>query len=231
MRCVIAALCVLLLPQSDVASPNQVPTSNPHCIRFYDGACSEALGAWLPSSGYGYVADQWRHGRATRIQQRDGFMYENEKPASPMYLGFQGPDDGTFFVYGMAGPPRGHVVYDPVHHIAFYKQGCCSWDEVVAASHVAPPPKTVVARDLSTLRTVRGIYLGMHPSAVTRTYGASSLLTVSGHADVRMLAYTTWKPAKDVTGVGIGFPGTCGQFENFYFRGDRLILIQFGNGC
>jgi len=229
-RCLVAALCyVVALPSAAASTPHPVPTDNPHCVKLYHGACNEALGAWLP--GFGDAAEAWRHGHATTIQQRDGFVYENEKPASPRFLGFQGPDDGTFFVYGNAGPPKGHVVYDALHRVAFYQQGCCSWNEVVAASNTSHPPLLVVARDLSGLHTVRGIHLGMRPAEVTRIYGASSLLTVPGRAGVTMLAYTTWKPLASGQSVGEAFGGTCGQFENLYFRADRLILIQLGNGC
>jgi hypothetical protein len=142
-------------------------------------------------------------------------------------LGFQGPDDGTPFVYGAAGPTRGHVVYDPAHRIAFFEQGCCSASEVVAAADVVPPPKHVVTNDLSGLSTVRGIRLGETPTAVMQIYGKSKMLTVTGHAGLQMLAYTTWKPFKSVSTVA----SPCGQFQNFVFRQERLIYIRFGNGC
>jgi hypothetical protein len=193
-------------------------------------AWDQALGAWLPS--FGEAASVWRDGHATRIEQRDGFAYKT-KSHGPWVdaLGFQGPYDGTHFIYGEAGPPRVWVVYDYSQHVAFYAQGCCSWQEVVAALDLTLPPNPVIARNLSTLHTKRGIHLGMRAAEVTRIYGASPLLAVHDHKDVKMLAYTTWKPFKEVRGVGAGFPGTCGQFQNFYFRNDQLILIQLGNGC
>jgi hypothetical protein len=199
-----------------------MPTVYPDCPKYYDGACSEAIGAWLP--GFGFASDHTK--QATRIRQRDAFVYEHEEPSDPDGLDFQGPSDGTFFVYGGAGPPKGHLVYDYAHHIAFFEQGCCSWQDVVAASSMAPPPKRVVKRDLNDLHTVRSIRLGMNVESVTRIYGRSSLLPVASHNSVKLLAYTTW-PVKESNIIN----SPCGQFENFYFRNDRLVLIQLDNGC
>jgi hypothetical protein len=225
MRVVALTLCVvacfsLLAASSATTSLNQQGTA------LFGSAWSPALGAWLPS--YGDLDEPWRHGEATQIAQRDWFQYKNEKPGSPYAVGFRGPGgDGTGFVYGAAGPTRGHVVYDPVHRIAFFEQGCCSANEVVAAADVLPPPKHVVSRDLSDLSTVRGIRLGETPTAVMQIYGKSSWLQVAGHADLQMLAYTTWKPFKSLNTA----TGPCGQFQNFVFRQERLIYIGFGNGC
>jgi len=194
------------------------------CARFFHNACSEALGAWLPS--YARSNDAWQRRAATHISRRDRFVYEGERPKTPQLFGFQGPEDGTFFVYGNAGPPRGHVVYDYAHRLTFYDQGCCSWHDVVAAADVPSPPKGVVARNLISLHTIRGIRLGQTPSQVMHIYGKSALLAVPGYSKVRMLAYTTWPPARTLTTIH-----TCGQFENFFFHRDRLMLIQLGNGC
>ncbi len=220
----ILALCTLLAAAFTYGSaPSPMPTVYSDCPKYYDGACSEAIGRWLPT--FGIASDRWA--QAKRVHQRDGFIYENERPRVPDALGFQGPDDGSFFVYGNAGPPKGHVVYDPKHHVAFYQQGCCSWDDVVAASDVSSPPKHLVSRDLSGLRTVRGIRLGMRPSDVIRIYGSSNLLSVARHDGVSLLAYTTWPPKRSLKSV----EEPCGQFENFFFRHDHLVLIQLGNGC
>jgi hypothetical protein len=187
-------------------------------------AWNPALGAWLPS--FGDLGEPWRSGAATEIAQRDGFVYAKPDQDRPNTLGLQGPGDGTAFVYGKAGPVRGHVVYDPAHHVAFYEQGCCSYFDVAASADVVPPPKPVVTHDLSGLTTVRGIRLGETPTAVMQIYGRSRLLSVTGHAGLQMLAYTTWKPFKSMTTVT-----PCGQFQNFVFRQERLIYIGFGNGC
>jgi hypothetical protein len=225
LRHAVLALCFLAAIESLGASPSPKPTHTWDPNAHYGTAYSPALGAWLPS--YGVAPEAWWHGQATHIDQRDGFAYENEKPWRPDALGFQGPDDGTFFVYGEAGPPKGHVVYDPAHRIAFYDQGCCSWHDVVVAADVAPPPKRVVTRDLSDIHTVRGIRLGVTPTAVMQVYGKAKLLPVTGHADVQLLAYTTWAPMKSQAALR----GPCGQLENFVFRQNRLIFIQLGNGC
>ena len=214
-------LFVLLFGAS--ATPT-VPAELAECVRFYGSACSEALGAWLPhfvESGYA-----WEAGRATHIEKRDAFVYGSYVAPANVPLGYVRPYDGTFFVYGNAGPPKGHVVFDYAHHIAFYSQGCCSGNDVVAVVGVADPPKRVVARDLSGLRTVRGVRLGMSPAGVMSIYGASHLLRVPNHGDLRLLAYTTWPPFHAVPSRD-----PCGQFQNFVFRYDRLISLQIGNGC
>jgi len=198
------------------------PTENPECVKYFHSACSEALGKWLPL----FVRSNDFWDAATHVSRRDGFVYLGYRPRSDDFLGFQGPRDGTFFVYGNAGPPKGNVVYDYAHHIAFYKQGCCSWTDVVAA-YSPPPPKRVVNRDLTALHTVRGIHLGMSPQQVQRVYGQARFTRVPGYPNVYVLAYTTWPPSKTVTIVHM----PCGQFENFFFKHGRLIMIQLGNGC
>jgi hypothetical protein len=120
-------------------------------------------------------------------------------------------------------------VYDPVHRIVFYGEGCCSWSDLVAAADVRPPRHRIVERDLRALQTLRGVRLGMSPMQVMSVYGRAKLLAVVGHPRVRMLAYTTWPPvASAIQGAG---PLQCGQFQTFYFRHQRLVLIQLGNGC
>ncbi|MGH7727190.1 MAG: hypothetical protein ACREM2_00140 [Vulcanimicrobiaceae bacterium] len=206
--------------------PKAMPTENPACVQSYGKACSEAIGTWLPNYLFQYDADPWQTGRATHIAKRDGFVYENEKLPPAQFLGVEGPFDGTFFVHGDAGPPRGRVVYDYVHRIALYEQGCCAADEVVAALGAPPPPKRVISKDLSGLRTVRGIRFGITPAAVIAIYGKAPLQPIAYHPDLRLLAYTTW-PASNTHWAH----SPCGQMENFVFRHGRLAFIQFGNGC
>ncbi len=207
------------------ASPTPNPAINEEGKQLFGSAWSPALGAWLPS--YGDGDNPWRDGEATHIDQRDGFVYEG-KALIKGYFGSLGPADGTPFVYGAAGPPRGHVVYDPARHIAFYEQGCCSADEVVAAADVSPPPKTVVTRDLSGLRTARGIRFGSTAADVMRIYGLSKPLSVAGHPGLQMLAYTTWAPFKSLDAAS---QAKCGQMQNFILRENRVVFIQFENGC
>jgi len=134
-------------------------------------------------------------------------------------------------VYGDAGPTKGYVVYDPVHRIAFYEQGCCSWEDLVAAADTPAPPKPVVMRDLQNLTTMRGVRLGQTVRQVERIYGAATLLAVHGHPHVEFLAYTTWPPYIHAGHYPPHWRDPCGQFENFYFRQGRLMLIQLSNGC
>ena len=224
MRTVALVLCLITSVASLGASLTPMSaTIDEEGKAMFGSAWSPALGAWLPSFGDG--DKPWRRGEATHIDQRDGFVYEG-KVLVKGYFGFLGPTDGTRFVYGNAGPPRGHIVYDPTHHIAFFEQGCCSWDEVVAAIGVAPPPKQVVSRDLSNLHTARGIRFGATSADVIRVYGRSKLLSVATHPGLQMLAYTTWAPFRSRTSYS-----KCGQMENFIFRGDRVVFIQFENGC
>ena len=184
---------------------------------------SPAIGSWLPS--YSESNNPWLEGHAGLIHRRDGFVYEGRTLGLDGRFG-EAPRDGTFFVYGNAGPPKGYVVYDPAHRIAFYGQGCCSWFDLVAAANAPPPPKRVVHRDLSGLRTVRGVSLGMSPAEVMSIYGRVKFAPLRAHPRMQLLAYTTWPPVtKLATGSG------CGQFQNFYFRARRLVLIQLGNGC
>lgn len=188
-----------------------------NCKRFFGAACSRWLiGAWLPT--YGDSNNPWQEGRVHYIHQSDAFrMHANR---------------GTFFVYGKAGPPRGHAVYDSAHRIAFYEQGCCSWHDVVAAADVGPPPTSVISRDLTRLRTIRGVHLGMSPAGVMSIYGRGKMRDVIAHLGITILAYTTWPPAAGVVRRPVAvISGSCGQFENFYFRAKRLVLIQLGNAC
>jgi hypothetical protein len=165
-----------------------------------------SLSAWLPA--FANSSAFWDD--AVHISQRDEFSYIGA--------------NGTSFV---VGPARGRVVYDYTHHIALYHVGCCAWGDVVLG-YASLPPERVVNRDLTALHTVRGIRLGMSPGGVTLRYGANTLRRVPRAKDVYVLAYTTWPPKSQMIGIT---RSPCGQFQNFYFRNDRLVLIQLGNGC
>jgi hypothetical protein len=197
-----------------------LPTNPPECAQYFHQACSEALGEWLPGFAFSSVF----RGDAKHITHTDGFVYAGKNAPSPDLLALRGPDDGTFFVYGDAGPPKGDVVYDYAHHIAFYDQGCCSWFESVAG-YASPPPKRIVDRDLSTLRTERGIRLGMSPADVEAVYGANTLRALPKTPGISVLAYTA------VLKMPSTIRAACEQDDNFYFRDSRLVLIQVGNAC
>jgi hypothetical protein len=163
------------------------------------------------------------HVRSQAVSFTDAFIYEGHKPrwsAAP-YTGWTSwnPPDGTFFVYGNAGPPKGSLVYDYAHHIAYYGEGCCSWHEVVLAAGVSAPPKRVVSRNLSSVRTVRGIALVQSVAEVMRLYGSAHVAHVTGHAELQMLSY--WHR----------FDRSCGQGGDFVFKNDRLIYAGLMDGC
>src|SRR5579872_6460002 len=84
---ILSAVCL-----AATSSPTPTPTWNGTSM--YGDAYSPAIGAWLPTIASWNVVS--RKG-PTRISQRDGFTYENERPESPQRLGFQGPEDGTKF--------------------------------------------------------------------------------------------------------------------------------------
>jgi hypothetical protein len=191
------------------------------CRPFFHDACSEAVGRWLPSFGAGFGSD-WS-ARATHVNQRDQFVYEGERDDHSSVLHSIGPRDGTPFVFGTAGPPRGTVVYDPTHHIAFFDVGCCSWREFVAAAGTPAPPKSVAKRDLRNLVTVRGARLWMTANEIRGIYGNAAFNPVPGRKDVSVLSYEAVLPFPPFT--------PCVQDQNFFFRADRLILIQLVNGC
>jgi hypothetical protein len=170
-------------------------------------ARNEALGAWLPSGED--LFEPWRlHLAATSALGWDEM--------------FTVPRGATYFWYGPAGPPKVHLVYDPVHHVALYRQGCCAWEESVLTTASTPPPRTVKAANLSGVRSKRGIALGASPDAVRRAYGPARLHGSTKKPALRVLSYYRNQHVK--------YSG-CGWFENFVFRANRLIEIQAGHGC
>lgn len=168
---------------------------------------NEALGKWLPA--YEDIFEPSRRHRAA-----DGPLGWNEM--------FTVPARATFFWYGPAGPPKVHVVYDPVRGIALYSQGCCSWQETVLAFVSKPPPRAVNTANLGAVRTPRGIGLGASPGAVRRAYGQAVLYPSTTKPRYRVLSYYRNQYTKG---------SACGWFENFVFRANRLIEIEAGHGC
>ncbi|MDQ6780458.1 MAG: hypothetical protein M3Z37_04805 [Candidatus Eremiobacteraeota bacterium] len=194
------------------------------CAELYGAsACVPVLTAWLPSLGD--PDNWWWHGKATRIHDRDGFRYGDES-ASRQIFGLT-LKQGTFFVREAPGPPKGRVIYDAAHRIALYEEGCCTAYKSVAADHVPLPPRKIVDRDLSQLKTVRGLQLGDSMERVLKVYGPSRALKLSANPGLVILAYTTWPPF----GVESILKAPCGQVENFAFRHERLVYIEFGDGC
>ncbi|MGZ6182938.1 MAG: hypothetical protein ACXWNV_12915 [Vulcanimicrobiaceae bacterium] len=118
-------------------------------------------------------------------------------------------------------------MYDRVHRIAFYERGCCAWHEIVEAAGVPSPPKSVVNRDLTSVRTARGVYLGETPSQVRSAYGDASLHAVAEHRGVVELSYTTLPPYNSPE----SHTNSSGQILNFVFRNGHLVLVQLEDGC
>jgi hypothetical protein len=180
-----------------------------YCKTYYHSACNNwKIGAWLPAPIEGF--EPWRKGVASHIAFTDHFVSGGE-PASP--------DDGTFFVYGSAGPPKGSVLYDDADSIAFYSQGCCAWHSIVLAAGLRRPPVHVQQRSLRNVRTARGIALGQTMDRVESVYGKTAVQTIAHNASLRMLSYYH------------SFGNTCGQFQNFGFVQNRLVYIELLSGC
>lgn len=200
--------------------PKTLPTESPSCREFFHDACSEALGRWLPVLSDPFASFD-ESTVVKRIAFSDAFIYENRMPQPTRFWGLQnwGPPDGTFFVYGNAGPPKGRVVYDYAHEIAFYDQGCCAWHEVVLTKGFPAPPKRVVDRDLTRVRTVRGIALGQPVSTLLRIYGTTKPTRISKQFDLELYRYYHT------------FDKNCGQGENFVYKNGRLVYIQLANSC
>jgi hypothetical protein len=203
----------------DVARRPSDATIETQCRPFFHDACSEAMGRWLPKFGYG--EDALSH--AKRTDTNDAFVYKSEHPwLSSHFLDFRGPADGTRFVYGQAGPPRGLVVYDRAHRIAYYGQGCCSWTESIAAANVSAPPRYVKASNLQNLATLRGVRLGQTQAQIQKIYGQATPRPVPGQPGIAVLAYTALQPSN---------VAECAQVQNFFLRSNHLILIQLENAC
>jgi hypothetical protein len=115
-----------------------------------------------------------------------------------------------------------NLVYDPVRRVALYEQGCCAWQETVLAVVPKPPPSAVKSANLGAVRTRRGIGLGASPSAVRGAYGAARLYPSTTKRGFLVLSYYRMHGTKG---------SACGWFENFVFRGGRLVEIEAGHGC
>lgn len=215
----VACLCVVLCSSASAlaapASPGSYAATEAMCrnsLKHY--TCSEALGRWLP-----YVAaDAVRDSSRTPTHVVDGFR---KTPQTSEWAFSAYAPVGTSFAHGSAGPPRGSVVYDRAHRIAFFGEGCCSYFSVVVAASVAPPPVHVQARDLAQIETDSGLHLRDSPANVVRVYGAAPLQPVPGHPEMRMLLYENASPPQPM----------CTQREEFLFMRGRLSFIGIYDGC
>ncbi len=185
------------------------------CRQYFHDACSEALGRWLTG---GDRSAFWRYKASTPVHKTDAFRYGTAHRSEPT--------DGTFVVFGQAGPEKGNAVYDRSNGIVFFNVGCCTWYDVVAAAGAEPPPKSLVARNLAALTTRRGIRLGQTVGDVRRIYGPSPLRSAANQKAFRILSYaSTRKDNFSLTAA------SCLMTYDFYFKRGRLAMIDFGEGC
>ena len=215
MRCAFSLLAIAVLAARALGAgaapaPTATKTPMPAYARQYAiflEARNEPLGRWLPANED--LFEPWRrhHAASATLAYREMFTI---------------PSGATFFWHGNAGPPKVHLVYDPTRRVALYDQGCCTWDETVLAVVSKRPPAAVKAANLAGVRTRRGIGLGASPNAVRRAYGEAVLYPSTTKPSLRVLSYYRRQGPKG---------STCGWFENFVFRGARLIEIQAGHGC
>jgi hypothetical protein len=115
-----------------------------------------------------------------------------------------------------------NVVYDAVHRIVLYRDGCCDWEETVLAAVAEPPPRRVRFGQLGAVRTLRGIGLGAAPAAVIHSYGPARMHRSATKPALEVLSYY-----RDMHTPG----SACGRYENFVFTADRLTEIHAGHSC
>jgi hypothetical protein len=191
------------------------------CRPYFGDACSEAIGHWLPRVyDNGLKGDAYKDVTMTHVHDE---IVDPADTGPPTHLGQREVFGGTLFVYGLAGPPKGRLVYDPAHHIAYFDEGCCSWHHVVIAADAAPPPKVVAERSLSGLHTMRGLRLGDSPAAVRAVFGSAPLhaTSISGQTDLlyqRLLVEP--KPYS-----------SCFENDTFLFRRGKLAAMEFLASC
>jgi hypothetical protein len=119
----------------------------------------------------------------------------------------------------MVGHDVWRVVYDPVHRIAFYSEGCCSFGYGVLMRTSTVAPAAVPRRDLGAMRTTRGVQLGMNASQVEAREGPA-LRTMGPAPNGRTaLAYST------VLGAD------CVEQRTFVFARGRRDAIDVLQGC
>ena len=199
------------LPHGAISAPvAKTVAPTPHALPARVGpwgtSSSKRLGAWIPQGED--LIEPWRlHVASTSPALAFGDLTDP-------------PVRATWFAHGPA-LVKVQAVYDPVHRVVLYHQGCCAWDETVLAL-AAPPPEPVVRRDLSRVRTRHGIALGASAARVVRAYGPARFHPSTQSPGLRVLSY--WRSQN------LHFSG-CAWFENFVLRANRLIEIQAGHSC
>jgi hypothetical protein len=189
------------------------------CRPYFGSACSEAIGRWLP-----YLGTAGRIPATVSQTTVTDAIVDPAGVGPEVFLNMHGPARGTLAVFGSAGPPKAHVVYDPVHRIAYYDVGCCSWHRVVLAAGVPAPPRTVAMRTLTGLHTERGIRLGDRPERVAAAYGRAALPPPIARSGEMRLTY--WKTKPNASPYS-----PCDSANSFVFKNDRLVEITFDIEC
>jgi hypothetical protein len=202
----------------------------PDATKTFGSAWSPALGAWLPDPDTGF--DAWSKGQAALSGRYDYFVCgaprtPTETKQSFYYAGSGCPlvTNGTYYVYGTAEPIKGNVVYDRAHRIVLYSRGCCAWRGFALSANAGPPPKPVSGANLSGVRTMRGVSLGMTRAQVEKIYGPARPHGTKGRPGGTTLSYTTMKAKPNEPG------DACGQFQSFSFLRDQLVSIELLAGC
>jgi hypothetical protein len=92
----------------------------------------------------------------------------------------------------------------------------------VLAEGAAPPPVAVVDAPLSSVRTIRGLALGLTMAQVRRLYGPAAASQVRGIADITVLSYrhVILEPCEQ-----------CEQDVDVAFSHDRAVYIAIYDGC
>jgi hypothetical protein len=220
MRAVHVVVCALTVVAGTTV-PGRADTFTALCRPVYGDACSEAIGRWLPRVfRTGLHVDAHRKAAMTQVHDE---IVDPAGVGTRTFLGQHAVFAGTNFVYGIAGPPKGRLVYDPAHRIEYLDEGCCSWHHVVVVSNAAAPPKTVAERSLVGLHTMRGLRLGDSPQAVRSVFGASpEEPSTLPHQTVLAYQRTIVEPKPY---------SSCLEYDTFVFRYERLSAIEFGAGC
>lgn len=130
-----------------------------------------------------------------------------------------GPLDGA--IYGFqVGSDKWRVVYDPANHLAYYGESCCAFGRDVLMRISTAAPHGVPRRDLSAMRTVRGVMLGMTAAQVKALEGPAPRKLRPGRSGRTALAYWSTLDGK-----------TCVEERTFVFAHDRLQAIHVVEAC
>jgi hypothetical protein len=130
-----------------------------------------------------------------------------------------GPLDGA--IYGFrVGSDKWRVVYDPANHLAYYGESCCAFGRDVLMRVLTAAPHGVPRRDLSNMRTARGVRIGMTAAQVRAHEGAAPRRIGAARNGRTALAYWSSLDGK-----------TCVEERTFVFAHDRLQAIHVVEGC